>query len=81
MTFLVSPGGMAVELLWGAILHRDPGFSPAVLSVLSGLVSALMVIVVTWLAAGARWTRWFWLPLAASLSTVSALLLDALMRA
>jgi hypothetical protein len=78
---LVSPGGLIGELTAGAIWHRRPGLSPAILLVFYGLLSALVVVITAWPVAKAPWMRWVWLPLVGSLAVFGALLLDAIVRA
>lgn len=76
----VLPGGVIIELTSAAIWHRHPNISPTFLFVFSGLLSVIVVVATTWLAAKARWMRWVLLPLVCGLCTVGALALDAAMR-
>ena len=60
---VLVPGGVIMELISVAIWHRHPGLPSAIMFALSGLLSAMVVIVTTWLAVNVRWTRWLVLPL------------------
>ncbi len=76
----VVPGGALVELASAAIRHQHPNLSQTMMFLVSGLLSLVMVVGITWLSVIARWMRWLLLPTVGILCAYAAIVMDAVMR-